>query len=228
MKFFSAALQGSVLFVTLLVGQVVIVTSLALTALWLYFKRLQQRESEGAEELPKVQENSAGVSQEFLSELQQKLVNLEKEKEAYLVSGSPKLLEDEKMKTEELQKLNQEASEKIKTLEMRISEYQILGQEIAQVTEYKKEIEKLKSELEAVQKQNLDTSIKIEENKVASTDSNKVVELKQTIENPPDVSANTEGSRAISTGNEDPGLEGLLNEIEALTADKKNTMKKTA
>ena len=46
MKFFAAALQGSTIFVTVLLIQVVIVASLALTALWLYFKRFQNVDEE--------------------------------------------------------------------------------------------------------------------------------------------------------------------------------------
>ncbi len=138
------------MFFTLLVSQVIIVTSLALTALWLYLKRMRNEDASEAEDS---MGNSAGISKEFLSELQQKIATLEKEKEAYLNSDSIQLLGAEKLRTEELQKINQVTEDKLKSLETRILDYEVLKDEIGQLTQYKKENEKLKLELELLQKQ---------------------------------------------------------------------------
>lgn len=223
MKFLSVALQGSVLFLTLLISQVIIVTSLALTALWLYFKRLQRGPEEDDNENNN-EGSSSGVSNEFLRELQQKLVALEKEKAEYLQSDSVQALNVEKAKGEELQKAHQGTLEKVQVLETKLLEYEILKEEIALVTQYKSENQKLKLEIEALQKQAVDNAGKKNlENELPSEPVKTSPEPEKTL-SAPRVETTVPEAAAIP----DPGLEGLLNEIEALTADKKNNLKKAS
>lgn len=221
MKFLSAALQGSVVFLTLLISQVIIVTSLALTALWLYFKRLQRGAEEGEHDN---EGSSSGVSNEFLRELQQKLVTLEKDKAEYLQSDSVQALNVEKAKTEELQKAHQGTLEKVQVLETKLLEYEVLKEEIALITQYKSENQKLKLEIEALQKQTVDnTGKKNLENELPSEPVKTSPEPEKTVP-----TSNVENVVPEATVLTDPGLEGLLNEIEALTADKKNDLKKAS
>ncbi|MBM4304839.1 MAG: hypothetical protein FJ112_11000 [Deltaproteobacteria bacterium] len=204
MKFFTSALQGSVVFVTLLIGQIVIVASLALTALWLYFKRIQRENEEGAE-LQELDQKMSGISKEFVKELERKIVVLEEERAQYLQSDSVKALEAEKTKVQELEKVGQQSLQNVQKLEAQLLEFEVLKEEIGHLTQYKNEIQQLKDELK-------ETTLKL-------NPSITVINKGSGTGDPAQISQGTLPSA-------EPDIKGLLNEIDALTAKNEETVKK--
>jgi len=204
MKFFTSALQGSVVFVTLLIGQTVIVASLALTALWLYFKRIQRENEEGAE-LQELDQKMSGVPKEFVKELERKIVVLEEERAQYLQSDSVKALEAEKTKVQELEKVGQQSLQNVQKLEAQLLEFEVLKEEIGHLTQYKNEIQQLKDELK-------ETTLKL-------NPSITVINKGSGTGDPTQISQGTLPSA-------EPDIKGLLNEIDALTAKNEETVKK--
>ncbi len=130
MKFFAAALQGSTIFVTVLLIQVVIVASLALTALWLYFKRFQNVDEEIEES---TQHSELLVS---LNAAQQKTEELQK------------------INRESLEKI-QTLEAKLSQYEVLKSEYEVLKEETKDLTQFKEENIRLKEKLTALESEGM-------------------------------------------------------------------------
>ncbi len=245
MKVLISALQDSVLFFTLLGTEVLIVSTLSLTALWLYFKRLKNTVIEEAG--LQAEENFSSVESlneinevhlALIRDLEAKISALELEKIEFMSSDSYKNLEKEKKKIEELKILNQETTEKVQGLENKLLEYEVIKDEIALISQVKIENQNLK---EAVS--NLEAQIsKLElENKTAPKqeilEQSSVDPIETDVQGIEASAANLEGTlekiEEIAnvppiTPVSDSGLEGLLNEIEALTAEKKELQRKKA
>jgi len=192
-----SALQDSVMFLLLLGAQIIIVSSLAITALWLYFKRLKNKviTETGLEEEPspsiagQTLDEINDVHLAMIRDLEAKVAALDKEKLDMMNSASYQQLEAEKQKTEQLKKLNDEVVQKIQGLETRLLEYEVIKDEIGLFSQVKAENEKLKETIAEMEKRM----------------------SKQKIET-----------------NEEPGIEGLLTEIEALTAESQEPQRKKA
>lgn len=229
MKLLISALQDSVMFLVLLGAQVIIVASLAMTALWLYFKRLKASvveeaglEAESSDD--PVSQPLAEVNEIHLSlirDLESKIAGLEKEKLELTSSSSSQDLEAEKQKTQELKKLNEEIVQKAQGLESKLLEYEVIKDEIGLLSTVKTENQKLKetvSELESqISKWQNEKSVeaKVEMKEEPKVDSPKVEEFQPI-------------NQIAAAADADPGIEGLLNEIEALTSEKKELQRKKA
>lgn len=221
MKVLMSALQDSLTFLLLLGAQVIVVASLAVTALWLYFKRVRNQaiaeaglEEESADKLPETSESLNSVNEVHLAlirDLEAKVSVLEKEKIEMASEPKEQILEEEKRKNLELTKINQQTSEKIKEMEGKLLEYEVIKHEIGLLAQVKLENEKLKSTVSELE-QNLSN---LSKTKAPET-------LPET--GPVEVFKPMETIAAT----QDPGIEGLLSEIEALTSEKKELQRKKA
>ena len=220
-KVLMSALQDSLTFLLLLGAQVIIVASLAVTALWLYFKRLKnqavievgleddetQSSNVTTEPFDKIKE----VHLALIRDLESKVVILEKEKLEMLNRPTEQNIDEEKRKNEELKKVNEQISERAREMESKLQEYDVIKHEIGLMAQIKTENEKLKQTLSEL------------ENKLAAITSEPKTSESSEIEKV-EVFKPMESVAAT----EDPGIEGLLNEIEALTSEKKELERKKA
>lgn len=192
-----SALQDSVMFLLLLGAQIIIVSSLAITALWLYFKRLKNQViiETGLEEnaSPSIAGQTLdeinNVHLAMIRDLEAKVVALDKEKLEIMNSVSYQELEAERQKTEQLKKLNDEVVQKIQGLEIKLLEYEVIKDEIGLVSQVKAENAKLKETISEMEKRM---------------------------------------SKQEPQTNQESGIEGLLTEIEALTAESQEPQRKKA
>jgi hypothetical protein len=262
MKYLSTTLQGSVGFFLVLIVQVLIVAGLSLTALWLYFKRLKENATQEADlaalggslmsqeaQATSVPLSSPDISRALPETAPPTLVSDSHSTQAPGVIGNESNLS-------ELEKINLENIEKIKGLELKLLEFEVLKDEIGQISKLKAENASLKAEtqqLKAQMEQSLEPATRessenrrndsqaTESQTVAPTQTGQGANVVSLDAAPAEISQESPNAHVVQTppailnpeivspeAAVDPHLEGLLNEIEALTAESKEPSRKKA
>lgn len=237
------------MFFVLLFTQVLIVSSLALTGLWLYFKRLknstsdEQVPNEGSAELLAAANTAKETYLEIIKNLEVKVTSLEVEANELRATDAMQQLNVEKGKTAELQKINDEVRGKIQELELKLLEYEVLRDEIGQISGIKAENIKLKEEASLLNEKlaNLKNSnpsaqvetvpTKAEESvppKLVEAQAPFVSDMSEVPSSQVEQKNNSVVALDTSAVQDDAGLEGLLSEIEALTSEKNELQRKKA
>ena len=253
MKFLTSALHGSFLFFILLFTQVIIVSTLALSGLWLYFKRLKNLASEeestnessveGNAELIAATHTAKETYLELIRNLEDKVAKLELEKKELSASDALQELRAEKEKTAELQRVSDEVKGKVQELESKLVEYEILKEEIGELSAIKEENRTLKEDLtrlneKIAQGQSSAPSVQGEPNpskaienapeKLVAAEAPFVSQMTEVTSSEGEPKNNSVIALDTSAAQDDAGLEGLLSEIEALTSEKKELQRKKA
>jgi DNA repair exonuclease SbcCD ATPase subunit len=253
MKFLTSALHGSFLFFILLFTQVTIVSTLALSGLWLYFKRLKnsayeeeatnESSVEGNAELIAATNTAKETYLELIRNLEDKVAKLELEKKELSGSDALQELRAEKEKTAELQRVSDEVKGKVQELESKLLEYEILKEEIGELSAIKEENRTLKEDLtrlneKIAQGQTVAPSVQGELNpsktiepapeKLVEAEAPFVSQMTEVTSSEAETKNNSVIALDTSAAQDDAGLEGLLSEIEALTSEKKELQRKKA